>query len=130
MHISNPQAHCNAYVVSRFRPDLLTSFSATVALVVFAVCCQPAFAQSIFGSIDPFSTSGKVAPAPNQRWIPEDALPLVTPPSALESIPADLNRRLALAELIEIALSLNVRTRQAWLQARVEAAQSGIDHAG
>src|SRR3954468_18423952 len=102
MHISNLQVHSNAYVDSRIRPDFLTCSSACLVLMAFAAFCSPSHAQSIFGSIDPFSTSGKVAPAPNQRWIPDDALPMVTPPSALESIPADLNRPLALAELTEI----------------------------
>lgn len=54
----------------------------------------------------------------------------MAPPASLQAIPADLNRPLSLAELTEIALNLNVRSRQAWLQARVEAAQSGVDHAG
>lgn len=98
------------------------------------LCCigaaAPAHADSLFGAVDPFNTGKKVAPAPNQRWVPEDALPSVPPPAAMQSLPPELNRPLSLAELTEIALSLNVRTRQAWLQARVEAAQSGIDHAG
>src|SRR3954468_1867797 len=130
MHISYRRAHNNAPLGFRLLHNCLTSFGASLFLFTFVAFFPTAQAQSFFGSIDPFSTSGKVAPAPNQRWIPEDALPSVPPPSSLQSIPADLNRPLSLAELTEIALSLNVRTRQAWLQARVEAAQSGVDHAG
>ncbi|CAN0511706.1 unnamed protein product, partial [Phaeothamnion confervicola] len=72
----------------------------------------------------------KVAPAPDQRWVPEQALPQVPPPANSQSLPAELNNALSLAQLTEIALALNTRTRQAWLQARVEAAQTGVDHAG
>ncbi len=84
----------------------------------------------MFGAIDPFNTGKKVSPAPNQPWIPSEALPQVPPPTAAQTLPGELNKPLSLAQLTEIALSLNVRTRQAWMQARVEAAQSGIDHAG
>ena len=87
-------------------------------------------AQSMFGAIDPFNTGKKVAPAPEQRWIPDQALPVVSQPSSMQALPSSLDKPLSLADLTEIALSLNVRTRQAWLAARVEAAQSGIDHAG
>jgi outer membrane protein TolC len=48
----------------------------------------------------------------------------------MQTLPAELSRPVSLAQLTEIALRLNVRARQAWLQARVEAAQSGVDHAG
>ena len=48
----------------------------------------------------------------------------------MQALPAELGGPLSLAQLTEIALRLNVRTRQAWLQARVEAAQYGVDHAG
>ena len=101
-----------------------------MALLGFTYLVAPAHAQSLFGAIDPFNTGAKTSPAPNQRWIPGQELPVVPAPASLQSIPSDLNKPLSLAELTEIALSLNVRTRQAWLAARVEAAQSGIDHAG
>ena len=111
---------------------LASNFCRKAALV--AVCCvcmaAPVQAQSLFGSIDPFSTSKKVSPAPDQRWIPDQALPQVPPPTSTQALPAELNKPLSLAQLTEIALALNARTRQAWLLARVEAAQSGIDHAG
>ncbi len=71
-----------------------------------------------------------MSPGPDQRWIPEQALPQVPPPTAAQPLPGELNKPLSLAQLTEIALALNVRTRQAWMLARVEAAQSGIDHAG
>ncbi|MEO7728749.1 MAG: TolC family protein [Burkholderiales bacterium] len=106
-------------------------FRATsLALICSACSVMHADAASLFGDIDPFSTSSKVAPAPNQPWVPSQALPVVEPPASLRAIPADINKPLSLAQLTEIALALNARTRQAWLVARVEAAQSGIDHAG
>lgn len=101
-----------------------------IAVLSFAGALAPAQAASVFGAIDPFSTETRVSPAPNQRWQPGDALPQVPPPASTQSLPAELNKPLSLAELTEIALSLNARTRQAWMQARVEAAQSGVDHAG
>jgi outer membrane protein TolC len=106
------------------------SRSAAIALFCFACMHVPAQAQSMFGAIDPFNTGKKVSPGPDQRWIPEQALPQVAPPVSMQSLPAGLDKPLSLAELTEIALSLNVRTRQAWLSARIEAAQAGIDHAG
>jgi outer membrane protein len=119
-----------AAVVSR-----VTRAQALVRMVEGTLCCLlcisvPAHGQSMFGAIDPFNTSKKVAPGPDQRWIPEQALPQVPPPATLQSLPAELNKPVSLAQLTEIALALNIRTRQAWMQARVEAAQSGIDHAG
>ena len=117
-------------VVFRIKPAHLPGLGAKLALWVFVCFLVPAQAQSLFGAIDPFDTSRKVAPRPDQRWVPQDALPQVPPPVGQQSVPADLNKPVSLAELTEIALSLNVRTRQAWMQARVEAAQSGVDHAG
>ncbi len=87
-------------------------------------------AASIFGAVDPFGTDKRVSPAPHQPWIPEQALPQVPRPIATQPLPGELNKPVSLAQLTEIALALNARTRQAWMQARVEAAQSGIDHAG
>ena len=104
--------------------------SKQLAVLFFACVVTPAHAQSLFGAIDPFSASKKVSPAPDQRWIPDQALPQVPPPTTTQSLPAELNKPLSLAQLTEIALALNARTRQAWMQARVEAAQSGVDHAG
>src|SRR3954469_3143354 len=130
MHISSLDAKHDAANAIRTRPARLSGLACGAVIALFAFSSLPAHAQSFFGSIDPFNTKGKVAPTPNQRWIPDDALPLVPPPTSLQSIPADLNRPVSLAELTEIALILNIRTRQAWLQARVEAAQSGVDHAG
>jgi len=132
MYILSLGVISDAAVVIRFKSALQPGHFARLALLaaVSLTIPAPAHAQSLFGAIDPFKTESKTAPAPNQRWIPEQALPQVTPPAALQALPGDLNRPLSLAELTEIALSLNARTRQAWLSARVEAAQSGVDHAG
>ncbi len=130
MHISSLGVNREAAVVIRFKTAQLLNLGAKLVLVAFACFHVPAQAQSLFGAIDPFNSSKKVSPAPNQRWIPEDSLPQVPPPASQSSIPADLNRPLSLAELTEIALNLNVRTRQSWLSARVEAAQLGVDHSG
>ena len=44
-------------------------------------------------------------------------------------VPAELNGPVSLAQLTDLALRLNARTRQAWLQARAEAAAVGIERA-
>lgn len=44
-------------------------------------------------------------------------------------VPAELNGPVSLAQLTDLALRLNARTRQAWLQARAEAAVVGIERA-
>ncbi|HYK13611.1 MAG TPA: hypothetical protein VEW70_06485, partial [Burkholderiales bacterium] len=130
MYILSLGVISDAAVVIRFKSALQPGHFARLALLAAVSLAIPAHAQSLFGAIDPFKTESKTAPAPNQRWIPEQALPQVTPPAALQALPGDLNKPLSLPELTEIALSLNARTRQAWLSARVEAAQSGVDHAG
>ncbi len=114
------------------RPKIVKAFFRATGLTLTLGACSvmQVHAASLFGDIDPFSTSTKVAPTPSQPWVPSQALPAVEPPAALRSIPADVNKPLSLAQLTEIALALNPRTRQAWLLARVEAAQSGIDRAG
>ena len=101
-------------------------------LCAMAACltCLPSLAsqaQSVFGAIDPLNTTRKVSPAPNQRWEPTIALPVVPAPYAGQALPASLNGPLSLAQLTEIALTLNPKTAQAWMQARAEAAQLGID---
>ena len=130
MHTLNPSVARTGTAEGRSRTSFLPEFAVKVASIVLACASTASFAQSFFGKIDPFSTTEKVAPSPNQPWVPSGDLPAVPPPASLQTIPADLNKPLSLAQLTEIALSLNARTRQAWLQARVEAAQSGIDHSG
>lgn len=44
-------------------------------------------------------------------------------------VPAELNGPVSLAQLTDLALRLNARTRQAWLQARAEAAVVGMERA-
>jgi outer membrane protein TolC len=119
--------HCDAAAIRAGLQSIFTRHAA-FAILCFASTIAPVRADSLFGLVDPFSTGKKVAPAPNQRWIPEQALPQVPAPASMQSLPAELSKPLSLAQLTEIALALNPRTRQAWLQARVEAAQSGIDH--
>jgi outer membrane protein TolC len=130
MHITSSPVTRSAAVANQFQNPFLHTLGAVIAWYCIAGLAGSAQAQSMFGAIDPFNTGKKVSPAPEQRWIPDQSLPQVSPPAALQSMPAGLDKPVSLAELTEIALSLNVRTRQAWMAARVEAAQSGIDHAG
>lgn len=66
----------------------------------------------------------RIAPAPNKRWEPTQALPTVTVPEAAGAI-AD-GKALTLPELTEFALQNNPRTRQAWFAARAAAASLGV----
>jgi len=119
---------------NRMRDNENRDWSAETQLVlaaaVFLTCAlPPARAQSVFGAIDPLSTTQKVSPAPNLRWEPPATLPNVTAPGSAQKLPLQLNEPLSLAQLTEIALTLNAKTAQAWAQARAEAAQLGIDRA-
>jgi len=99
--------------------------------VAVLLACQAPFtpvqAQSIFGAIDPLSTTKRVSPAPNIRWEPTMPLPPVQAPGMARTLPPELKGPLSLAQLTELALTLNPSTAQAWAQARAEAAQLGID---
>ena len=102
---------------------------AAAVAVALGVTLAPSVSSAASG-LDPFDAEARTAPAPNQPWMPDRALPQVAAPVQMQALPAELGGPLSLAQLTEIALRLNVRTRQAWLQARVEAAQYGVDHAG
>ena len=78
---------------------------------------------------DPLNVEALTAPAPNQPWVPRQALPPVQESVRLQAVPAAFSGPLSLAELTDLALMLNPRTRQSWLQARVEAAAVGIERA-
>lgn len=96
-------------------------------------CCAglglPAYAASLFGEIDPLNVKARTSPAPNQPWSPDQPLPAVPARGPMPAIPVDLRGPLSLAELTDLALMLNPKTRQAWLQARAEAAAVGIESA-
>jgi len=96
-------------------------------------CCAalgfPAQAASLFGEIDPLKVKALTSPAPNQPWSSDKPLPAVSARGPIPEIPDDLKGPLSLAELTDLALMLNPRTRQAWLQARAEAATLGVENA-
>src|SRR5215203_5894141 len=106
MHISNLVINRALSVVVRIEFIDLLARTLTSAVLAAACLAVPVHAQSLFGAIDPFKADKKVSPAPNQRWIPEEALPAVPAPANLQTLPAELNKPLSLAELTEIALSL------------------------
>lgn len=76
---------------------------------------------------DPFSTERYVAPAPNLKWESSHPLPEVKAPNRVQ-VPA-ASETLSLAQLTEIALKNNPKTRQAWAAARAAAAGVGIEQA-
>lgn len=103
----------------------LTAAAAAAALGVTPV---PGVLWAARG-FDPHNLEARTAPAPNQPWIPDQPLPQVPGPEATRMVPAELNGPVSLAQLTDLALKLNARTRQAWLQARAEAAVVGIERA-
>jgi len=78
---------------------------------------------------DPLNLETRTTPAPNQPWIPDQPLPQVPASGAMGAAPAELSGPVSLAQLTDLALRLNPRTRQAWLQARAEAATLGMERA-
>jgi len=78
---------------------------------------------------DPLNLEARTAPAPNLPWVADQPLPPVPVPATMRELAPELNRPLALAELTDLALRLNARTRQAWLQARADAATLGVERA-
>ena len=112
----------------RFR--LLSVCTRGAAILACASACAVSSAASLFGIEDPFNVESRTAPSPQQPWTPDRALPQAPPLTVPPELLAELNRPLSLAQLTEVALRLNLRTRQAWLSARAEAAQWGVDHAG
>jgi len=88
-----------------------------------------AWGELPFPPSDPFSVNGLVAPAPNRYWLPREPLPEVSAAGITSVIPPDFAGPLSLAQLTDLALRLNPRTRQVWAQARAEAAGLGIERA-
>jgi len=92
------------------------------------------FSSSALGALplplsDPYSVDSLVAPAPNRYWLPREPLPEVSVAGITTVIPPDFAGPLSLAQLTDLALRLNPRTRQVWAQARAEAAALGIERA-
>lgn len=79
--------------------------------------------------IDPYKVEAMTSPAPNRVWVPDQPLPTVTRPEKAPTVPAQFKGALSLADLTDLALLMNPRTRQAWLSARAEAAAVGIENA-
>src|SRR4051794_14794705 len=104
-----------------------TRFNRPVATCValgFTLVAGVSWGASLF---DPINVESMTSPAPNQPWAPDQSLPIVTAPNSAQYSKADLEQPLSLAELTDLALQLNPRTRQAWLTARGEAAALGIE---
>jgi outer membrane protein TolC len=72
---------------------------------------------------DPFRTESLIPPDHSSRWVP--AKTVDTPTPVLEVVP-NSSEELTLAQLTDLALRNNPRTRQAWANARFEAAQYGV----
>jgi outer membrane protein len=77
---------------------------------------------------DPFDTEATVAPSPGMRWEPDKLPSAAARPPARQPLPT--KAPLTLAELTELALKNNPRSRQAWFAARAAAAGVGIEKAG
>ena len=99
-----------------------------VALFVAPAAAADFSAAGLYRGLDPFGTDSRVAPAPHQRWEPDQPLPPVPAPSGAEVVPP-AGQVLALPELTDLALRNNPRTRQSWYAARAAAAGVGIEQA-
>lgn len=84
---------------------------------------------SFAAGLDPSNVGAMTSPSANRPWQPDQALPVVTRPDKAPAVPKQYSGPLSLAELTDLALMLNPRTRQAWLSARAEAAALGIENA-
>ena len=84
---------------------------------------------SVAAGLDPSNVGSMTSPAANIYWQPDQALPIVTRSDKAPTLPAQFTGPLSLAELTDLALMLNPRTRQAWLFARAEASALGIENA-
>jgi outer membrane protein len=84
---------------------------------------------SFAAGLDPSNVGAMTSPSANRPWQPDQALPVVTRPDKAPAVPKQYTGPLSLAELTDLALMLNPRTRQAWLSARAEAAALGIENA-
>ena len=100
----------------------------TLAAVALGVTPVPGVSWAASG-FDPFILEARTTAAPNQPWIPDQPLPQVPAPGVTRTVPDELNGPVSLAQLTDLALRLNARTRQAWLQARAEAAAVGLERA-
>jgi len=99
-----------------------------LTLLPFVVLFSVAGA-SVAAGLDPSNVGSMTSPSANLYWQPDQPLPAVTRPDKAPTVPAQFTGPLSLAELTDLALMLNPRTRQAWLAARAEAATVGIENA-
>jgi outer membrane protein len=97
-----------------------------VAAAALGFILVPGVSRAASG-FDPLNVEARTSPAPSQPWIPDQPLPQVQEPRAKREVPTEFKGPLSLAELTDLALRLNVKTRQAWLQARAEAATLGVE---
>jgi len=96
--------------------------------IVFMILTKGAAGGSIVFS-DPFATDKRVAPQADRPWQSIEPRPQVSTTSLPEGVLAELSGTVSLAKLTDLALRLNPKTRQAWLQARAEAATLGVEEA-
>ena len=84
---------------------------------------------SAAAGFDPAGVGSMTSPAANLPWQSDRLLPSITRPDAPATVPKQYQGPLSLADLTDLALLMNPRTRQAWLAARAEAAAVGIEDA-
>ena len=121
-----------AYIQPEYYVERAGTMRLRVMLALLFCCAGlglPVQAASLFGEIDPLNVKGLTSPSPNQFWKPDKPLPPVLQPEVASKVPKEYSGPLSLAELTDLALMLNPKTRQAWLQARAEAAAVGIESA-
>ena len=90
---------------------------------VLAATMLTASATVSIANDDPYKTEARIPPNHFSRW---DSATSVESTAPVLEVPPDINSVLNLAQLTDLALRNNPRTRQAWAAARIEAAQYGL----
>lgn len=90
---------------------------------LFGVALVFAAGSCVAAKDDPYKTDAKVPPNHYSRWQPGESTDIPVP---VVEVAPDTSAVLTLAQLTDLALRNTPRTRQAWANARFEAAQYGI----
>ena len=109
--------------------NLLTAKAYKFLRAVVLLSLIPALAAGSELPYDPRDYRALTAPSPSKNWVPSEPLPEVPIPDVPAEYAAALRQPVTLAQITDLALQLNPRTRQAWAVARAEAMGVGVEAA-
>lgn len=102
--------------------------------------CRTQFTRALTGAVlffafgsmpqandDPYKTEALIPPNHHSTWKPAESFGSAAP---VVQVMPEASKVMTLAQLTDLALKNNPRTRQAWAAARIEAAQYGITKSG